>query len=161
MLNVKDPLIYSIICFKKSSLIPITTPVTKFKMKSEPMFCNEFKKHICNGNNICTEKLTTLMNSYNEFTLNTIKYDNKKFPYDVLFHSFDKIKDIEKSKLQKKLNISDSKWFNRIENLGKTVSATIPIAINILQNENKFSPSNKYLMMGIGVGLSVAGCIGS
>ena len=63
------------------------------------------------------------------------------------------------NKLQKKLNISDSKWFNRIENLGNTVSATIPIAINILQNESKFSPSNKYLMMGFGVGLSVAGCI--
>ncbi len=63
------------------------------------------------------------------------------------------------NKLQKKLNISDNKWFNKIENIGNTVSATIPIAINILQNENKFSYSDKYLMMGFGVGLSVAGCI--
>jgi len=63
------------------------------------------------------------------------------------------------NKLQKKLNIPDQKWFNRIENLGNTVSATIPIAINILQNEGKFSYSKKYLMMGFGVGLSVAGCI--
>ena len=63
------------------------------------------------------------------------------------------------NKLKKKLNILDSKWFNQIENIGNTVSATIPIAISILQDENKFSYSKKYLLMGFGVGLSVAGCI--
>ena len=63
------------------------------------------------------------------------------------------------NKLQKKLNISDLKWFNEIENLGNTVSATIPIAINILQERKKFSYSKKYVLMGFGVGLSVAGCI--
>ena len=45
------------------------------------------------------------------------------------------------------------------ENIGNTVSATIPIAINILQSEKKFLHSQKHLMMGFGVGLSVAGCI--
>ena len=63
------------------------------------------------------------------------------------------------NKLQKKLNISDLKWFNEIENLGNTVSATIPIAINILQERKNFSYSKKYVLMGFGVGLSVAGCI--
>ena len=58
-----------------------------------------------------------------------------------------------------KLDVLDSQWFNQIENIGNTVSATIPIAISILQNENKFSYSKKYLLMGFGVGLSVAGCI--
>ncbi len=63
------------------------------------------------------------------------------------------------NKLQKKLNIPNGKWFNRLENIGNTVSATIPIAINILQKEKKFLQSYKHLMMGFGVGLSVAGCI--
>ena len=63
------------------------------------------------------------------------------------------------NKLKKKLNIEDMKWFNKIENIGNTVSATIPIAINILQNDNKFLDNKKYLLMGFGVGLSVAGCI--
>ena len=63
------------------------------------------------------------------------------------------------NKLKKKLDILDSKWFNQIENIGNTVSATIPIAISILQDEKKFSYSKKYLLMGFGVGLSVAGCI--
>ena len=58
-----------------------------------------------------------------------------------------------------KLDILDLQWFNQIENIGNTVSATIPIAISILQDENKFSYSKKYLLMGFGVGLSVAGCI--
>lgn len=63
------------------------------------------------------------------------------------------------NKLKKKLNIEDMKWFNKIENIGNTVSATIPIAINILQNDNKFLDNKRYLLMGFGVGLSVAGCI--
>ncbi len=63
------------------------------------------------------------------------------------------------NKLKKKLNVEDMKWFNKIENIGNTVSATIPIAINILQTNNKFSDNKKYLLMGFGVGLSVAGCI--
>ena len=90
--------------------------------------------------------------------------------FELLEKSNLKINDIEKfiyhqasavvlNKLQKKLNISDAKWFNKLENLGNTVSATIPIAINILQSENQFDNSKKYLIMGFGVGLSVAGCI--
>tara|TARA_B100000886_G_C20375578_1_gene471634 strand:- start:215 stop:1141 length:927 start_codon:yes stop_codon:yes gene_type:complete len=63
------------------------------------------------------------------------------------------------NKLKRKLNILDFQWFNQIENIGNTVSATIPIAINILQNKDQFSYSKKYLLMGFGVGLSVAGCI--
>ncbi|MAI02300.1 MAG: hypothetical protein CMP40_00535 [Rickettsiales bacterium] len=43
--------------------------------------------------------------------------------------------------------------------MGNTVSATIPIAINLLQKKNQFKNNKKYLLMGFGVGLSVAGCI--
>ena len=61
------------------------------------------------------------------------------------------------NKLQKKLKINDGKWVNKIENLGNTVSATIPIAINLIEKDFKFP--KKFLLMGFGVGLSVAGCI--
>ena len=61
--------------------------------------------------------------------------------------------------IRQKINIPQEKFYLNISNIGNTVSATIPIAISILQNENKFSYSKKYLLMGFGVGLSVAGCI--
>ena len=63
------------------------------------------------------------------------------------------------NKLQKKLNIDNNKWINTIENFGNTVSATIPIVINNLQQSNKLHKYNKIMLMGYGVGLSVAGCI--
>ncbi len=63
------------------------------------------------------------------------------------------------NKLKKKLNIPNNKWTNEIENIGNTVSATIPIAINNLQKDNTFYKKKNILMMGFGVGLSVAGCI--
>ena len=78
---------------------------------------------------------------------------------DIDYFIFHQASAVVLNKLQKKLKISDDKWFNRLENLGNTVSATIPIAINILQKEKKFLDNNRYLMMGFGVGLSVAGCI--
>ena len=101
-----------------------------------------------------------------KFSLNLVP----EATYELLEKANCKIKDIDTfifhqasavvlNKLKKKLNILDLKWFNQIENIGNTVSATIPIAISILQNEKKFSYSEKYLLMGFGVGLSVAGCI--
>ncbi len=63
------------------------------------------------------------------------------------------------NKLQKKLNIEDSKWINTIEYFGNTVSATIPIVLNELQKNDKLYSNKKIMLMGFGVGLSVAGCI--
>ncbi len=62
-------------------------------------------------------------------------------------------------KLQKKLAIDDQRWVKLIKDLGNTVSATIPIAINILNKDNKLKKNKNYLLMGFGVGLSVGGCI--
>ncbi len=78
---------------------------------------------------------------------------------DIDYFIFHQASAVVLNKLQKKLQIEDEKWVNKIVNLGNTVSATIPIAINILGKENKFKTSKKYLLMGFGVGLSVAGCI--
>ena len=63
------------------------------------------------------------------------------------------------NKLQKKLNIENSKWIKTIEYFGNTVSATIPIVLNDLQKSNKFNKYKNIMLMGFGVGLSVAGCI--
>ena len=63
------------------------------------------------------------------------------------------------NKLQKKLNIDSSKWIKTIEYFGNTVSATIPIVLNDLQKSNSLHKYKNILLMGFGVGLSVAGCI--
>ena len=63
------------------------------------------------------------------------------------------------SLLKKKLNIEDKKWFVDIQNLGNTVSATIPIAISTLKKTGNFPENKNVCLMGFGVGLSVAGCI--
>ena len=61
--------------------------------------------------------------------------------------------------LKSKLNIPDEKWFQNIKDMGNTVSATIPIAIKQAKNSGQFKPKMNVMLMGFGVGLSVAGCI--
>ncbi len=78
---------------------------------------------------------------------------------DIDYFIFHQASAVVLNKLQKKLNINDRRWINKLENMGNTVSATIPIAINLLEKEKEFKNSKKYLLMGFGVGLSVAGCI--
>ena len=63
------------------------------------------------------------------------------------------------NKLQKKLKINEAQWYVDIENLGNTVSATIPIALSNLKKKGKFPENKNVCLMGFGVGLSVAGCI--
>ena len=101
-----------------------------------------------------------------KFSLNLVP----KATYELLDKASMKLDDIDMfifhqasavvlDKLQKKLNIDDKKWVKIIQNIGNTVSATIPIAINILDKQNKFKENKKFLLMGFGVGLSVGGCI--
>jgi 3-oxoacyl-[acyl-carrier-protein] synthase III len=61
--------------------------------------------------------------------------------------------------LKTKLNIPDNKWFQNIKDMGNTVSATIPIAIKQAKSSGQFKPKMNVMLMGFGVGLSVAGCI--
>ena len=62
-------------------------------------------------------------------------------------------------KLQKKLNIENKKWVKTIEGFGNTVSATIPIVLNDLKKNNSLYKHNNIMLLGFGVGLSVAGCL--
>ena len=61
--------------------------------------------------------------------------------------------------LKNKLNIPDEKWFQNIKNIGNTVSATSPIAIKQAIDGGLYKKNMNIMLMGFGVGLSVAGCI--
>lgn len=59
--------------------------------------------------------------------------------------------------LRKKLRIEEEKFYYFIENVGNTVSSTIPIALKEAQNENKLQ--GNILLAGFGVGYSWGGIV--
>jgi 3-oxoacyl-[acyl-carrier-protein] synthase-3 len=61
--------------------------------------------------------------------------------------------------LEKKLGLKPNQVFRNYEDLGNTVSATIPIALKDLSDRGGMRESEKVLIQGFGVGLSWAGCI--
>jgi 3-oxoacyl-[acyl-carrier-protein] synthase III len=61
--------------------------------------------------------------------------------------------------LRKKLHIEKEKFYYYMENVGNTVSSTIPIALKEAINEEKVSSGNKVLLAGFGVGYSWGGTI--
>ncbi|MDR2206509.1 MAG: ketoacyl-ACP synthase III [Flavobacteriaceae bacterium] len=56
--------------------------------------------------------------------------------------------------LRKKTKIPAEKFYINMENVGNTVSATIPIALKNLSDEGKLQKGNKVLIAGFGVGYS-------
>lgn len=63
------------------------------------------------------------------------------------------------SHLQKSLKIEEEKFFMAMENVGNTVSSTIPIALYEAQMKRKYKKGDKILLAGFGVGLSWSGAI--
>lgn len=59
--------------------------------------------------------------------------------------------------LRKKLRINEDIFYYYLENVGNTVSSTIPIALKEAQNEDKLK--GYILLAGFGVGYSWAGCV--
>ena len=59
--------------------------------------------------------------------------------------------------LRKKIKIEEDRFFYYLENVGNTVSSTIPIALKEAQNQNKLN--GNVLLAGFGVGYSWAGCV--
>ena len=51
------------------------------------------------------------------------------------------------------------KWFQNLDGVGNTVSATIPIALRQAQEQGRLQAGMTVLVMGFGVGLSLAGCV--
>lgn len=56
--------------------------------------------------------------------------------------------------LRKKIKIPKEKFYINIEDIGNTVSATIPIALKRAENEGRLKKGDKVLITGFGVGLS-------
>ena len=62
-------------------------------------------------------------------------------------------------RLKSKLKVPDEKWFENINEKGNTTSATIPIAIAEAKKNKIYKANMKIMLIGFGVGLSVAGCV--
>ncbi|SVE50745.1 uncharacterized protein METZ01_LOCUS503599, partial [marine metagenome] len=62
-------------------------------------------------------------------------------------------------RIQEKLGIKDAKFIRNYRNIGNTVSATIPIAMKQARQSGRLTKDMKVLVMGFGVGYSLAGCI--
>ncbi len=56
--------------------------------------------------------------------------------------------------LRKKMKISEDKFYFCLENIGNTVSSTIPIALKEALKEKKIKKGNKVMLVAFGVGLS-------
>jgi len=61
--------------------------------------------------------------------------------------------------LRTKLNIPEEKFYIYIENVGNTVSSTIPIAMKHALLEGKIKPGSLVMLVGFGVGYSWGGAI--
>ncbi|MDP6353098.1 MAG: ketoacyl-ACP synthase III [Alphaproteobacteria bacterium] len=62
-------------------------------------------------------------------------------------------------RIQKSLDIDAERLFRNYSDVGNTVSATIPVALKQAQADRRLRPGMTVLMMGFGVGYSLAGCI--
>ncbi len=63
------------------------------------------------------------------------------------------------SMLQQRIGVSSEKMPIRLEEIGNTVSSTIPILIQGLRDSKELRPDMKSIMLGFGVGWSWAGCL--
>jgi len=61
--------------------------------------------------------------------------------------------------IRKRCNIDKDIFFVSMDDVGNTVSSTIPIAFRRLIDENKLKKGNKILLSGFGVGLSMGGVV--
>ena len=62
-------------------------------------------------------------------------------------------------RVRRKLDIKETKMFRNYRDMGNTVSATIPVAMKEARSAGVLTPDMTVLLMGFGVGYSLAGCI--
>lgn len=78
---------------------------------------------------------------------------------DVNFFVFHQANKYMLNHLRKKIGIPTEKFVIEMENYGNTVSSTIPIVLNYMLRESKFSNNEKILLAGFGVGYSWGGVV--
>ena len=73
-----------------------------------------------------------------------------------IFHQASKV---VLDRVGRKLGLDETKMFRNYQDMGNTVSATIPVAIKQAESLGVISQNMTMLLMGFGVGYSLAGCI--
>jgi 3-oxoacyl-[acyl-carrier-protein] synthase-3 len=61
--------------------------------------------------------------------------------------------------LENRLDMGEDLMPRNINDVGNTVSATLPLLAHDLRNEGKLVPGKRSILAGYGVGLSWAGCV--
>ncbi len=93
------------------------------------------------------------------YIFNDILKKNKLHKKDIdqfIFHQASKLVIDE---LTNVLQLNKNKVFKNYDNIGNTVSSSIPIALEKLTKNNRIKKNQKIMILGFGVGLSAAGCI--
>jgi 3-oxoacyl-[acyl-carrier-protein] synthase-3 len=118
------------------------------------------------GNPVCSDNLfmngTEIFNftleSVPELTRKTLSV-NKMVQEDVDLFVFHQANKYMLEFLRKKMKIEPEKFFYYLENVGNTVSSTIPIALKAASSDNKIRAGSSVLIAGFGVGYSWGGTI--
>ena len=63
------------------------------------------------------------------------------------------------SQLQQALEVDEAKVPILLQDIGNTVSSTLPILIHQMRERGDMTPAMKNLLVGFGVGWSWAGCV--
>ena len=111
---------------------------------------SENKKFQMIGSDVYLFTITKVIESINLFLNN-----NKVTIDEIDFFVFHQASKVVLDSLKKKLDIPDYKFLKYIENVGNTVSSTIPILLENLVLTNSLYRNKKILLCGFGVGLSV------
>jgi 3-oxoacyl-[acyl-carrier-protein] synthase-3 len=88
----------------------------------------------------------------------TLEINNLNFEEIDLF-VFHQASSVILNALKRKCKIPDDKFYVYLENVGNTVSCTIPIALYHAEKEGKIKPGSKVLILGFGVGYSWSGTV--
>jgi 3-oxoacyl-[acyl-carrier-protein] synthase-3 len=107
-----------------------------------------------NGGEIFNFSISKVPILFNELLKNN-KVSKDSIDY-FIFHQANKFM---LTHLRKKINIPEEKFYNNIEEVGNTVSSTIPIALVESVKLNKIKKGHKIMLVGFGVGYSWNGCI--
>lgn len=87
-------------------------------------------------------------------TVEGVLYKNKLSIDDIALFVFHQANKFMLDYLRKKIRIPEDKFYINLENLGNTVSASIPIALKMAELEKKIKKGDKVMLVGFGVGLS-------
>lgn len=107
-----------------------------------------------NGSEIFTFTLTVIPK-----TLNSLLSKARIEIDDVDLFIFHQANKFMLDRLRKKLRIPEEKFHLSYQNVGNTVSSTIPIGLDIAQKEGRLKMGDKVVLIGFGVGYSWGGTI--